>query len=390
MLHLEKWTMNELRIKRIFDRRKVASKTKDAHVHLELYRGRTRKYLDTGLRIFLGQWSSDLGMVVKHPQARELNRSLDELEDTIKFLSGEVFARFGEDYTLDQLLDAYQQDKLRPRNFMDFAWQRLEERNASHATKRQHEVVLKAVEASGLFVSFADLTLHNVSKFDAWLRSSRGLSHQVTIHNYHKRLKVYIHEAIAFGLLDKDPYTSFKVSRGESKGRRFLSKEEFSLLIETELLDPILSRIRDLFLFQCYTGLAYADLATFDYKNTEERDGMRYLRAQRHKTKTEYFIYLLPPAVEILKAYNYKLPIICQQKYNIYLKAVAQACGLTKPLTSHMARHTFATTVTLANGVPLHVLQKMLGHTSVKTTQIYAKTLAEDVQNEFQRLSSLV
>ena len=117
---------------------------------------------------------------------------------------------------------------------------------------------------------------------------------------------------------------------------------------------------------------------------------MRYLRAQRHKTKTEFFIYLLPPAIEVLKMYDYKLPILSQQKYNVYLKALGQACGLTQKISSHMARHTFATTVTLANGVPLHILQKMLGHTSVKTTQIYAKTLAEDVAQEFQRLQGLI
>ena len=382
--------MNELRIRRLFDRRNVATKTKEAPVVFELYRGKSRRYLDTGIRLCAGQWSADIGMAYKTPHAREYNRTLDEIEEQLQQASGSAFERYGQAYTLDQLLEAYRLELNRPRCFIDFAWERFKERSGTPGTKRQHCAALKAIEASGLFVSFADVTHTSVVKFDDWLRKKRNLTHQVTIHNYHKRLRVYIHEAMAFGLINKDPYASFKVSRGESKGRRFLSKEELQRIVETELVDPILQRIRDLFLFQCYTGLAYADLATFDYKNTEERDGMRYLRAQRHKTKTEFFIYLLPPAIEVLKMYDYKLPILSQQKYNVYLKALGQACGLTQKISSHMARHTFATTVTLANGVPLHILQKMLGHTSVKTTQIYAKTLAEDVAQEFQRLQGLI
>jgi integrase len=329
-------------------------------------------------------------MAYKTPHAREYNRTLDEIEEQLQQASGSAFERYGQAYTLDQLLEAYRLELNRPRCFIDFAWERFNERSGTSGTKRQHSAALKAIESSGLFVSFADVTHTNIVKFDDWLRKKRNLTHQVTIHNYHKRLRVYIHEAMAFGFIDKDPYASFKVARGESKGRRFLSKEELQSIVEAELVDPILQRIRDLFLFQCYTGLAYADLATFDYKNTEERDGMRYLRSQRHKTKTEYFIYLLPPAIEVLKKYDNKLPILSQQKYNVYLKALGQACGITQKISSHMARHTFATTVTLANGVPLHILQKMLGHTSVKTTQIYAKTLAEDVAQEFQRLQGII
>ena len=114
-----------------------------------------------------------------------------------------------------------------------------------------------------------------------------------------------------------------------------------------------------------------------------------YLRDQRKKTSTEYFVYLLPPAVEVLRKYSYKLPIVCAQQYNMRLKALAAICGLKRGLSSHVARHTFATTITLSQGVPMHVLQKMMGHTNIKTTQIYAKVLAEDVEREFSRLSSL-
>ena len=133
-----------------------------------------------------------------------------------------------------------------------------------------------------------------------------------------------------------------------------------------------------------YTGLAYSDMYNVDWTQAEKRkDGRYYIRQSRLKTNEEYYLLLLPPAVAVLERYKWQLPTISNQKYNDYLKGLGLACGIKKPLTSHVARHTFATTITLANHVPIEIVAKMMGHSDIKTTQRYAKVLAEDVIDAF-------
>lgn len=145
-----------------------------------------------------------------------------------------------------------------------------------------------------------------------------------------------------------------------------------------------------MFLFCCYTGLAYADLAKFDFNDAVYTDGMYRIRDCRQKTGTMYNISLVSKAMAIMERYNYKLPVISNQKYNAYLKVIGSSCEIKKRLTSHVARHTFATTVTLGNGVRIEVVSKMLGHTNIQTTQIYAKIFQEEVDSEFNRLNKIV
>ena len=148
-----------------------------------------------------------------------------------------------------------------------------------------------------------------------------------------------------------------------------------------------LNRVRDLFLFCCYTGLAYADLAIFNFKDAIMTDGMYRIRDERIKTGTPYNISLMDKVMNILKKYEFKLPVISNQKYNSYLKILGAFCEIKKKLTSHVARHTFATTVTLAQGVPLETVSKMLGHKHITTTQIYAKITNDKIGQDMAALS---
>ena len=153
---------------------------------------------------------------------------------------------------------------------------------------------------------------------------------------------------------------------------------------------PSIDRIRDLFLFQCFTGLAYADFEKFNFeKDVEERNGKYIVSDRRKKTNEDYKIVLLTPAIEILKKYDYKLPIISNQKYNVSLKVVAQYAGIDKNITTHMGRHTFAV-FALNNGVPIEIVAKMLGHTNIRTTQVYAKVLNSEVEKGFDLLESKI
>jgi len=179
----------------------------------------------------------------------------------------------------------------------------------------------------------------------------------------------------------------------ESIEKEFLTNTDIVKLVQSKFTIDRLKHVRDVFLFSCYTGLAYVDIA----KLTEDHivigiDGKRWIKVKRSKTKTLSSIPILPIAEQIMVKYSNQtrindklLPVYSNQRTNGYLKEIADLTGINKKLTFHMARHTFATTVTLSNGVPIESVSKMLGHKSLKTTQHYAKILdtklSEDMKN---------
>ncbi len=155
-----------------------------------------------------------------------------------------------------------------------------------------------------------------------------------------------------------------------------------------------LEQVRDIFIFSCFTGLAYVDVRNLRAKDiTTSFDGELWIMKKRKKTNVQSNILLLDIPKMILKKYENKLsgdillPVITNQRMNSYLKEIADVCGIEKNLTFHLARHTFATTVTLAKGVPMETVSKMLGHTSIRTTQIYARITDSKIGNDMQVLS---
>ena len=155
-----------------------------------------------------------------------------------------------------------------------------------------------------------------------------------------------------------------------------------------------LNQVRDIFIFACFTGLAYIDLAHLRVDNIQKMfDGRWWIVTHRQKTNTKVMVPLLPPAMKILKKYEGEftdgklLPIITNQKLNCYLKEIADICGINKNITFHLARHTFATTMTLGKGVPIESVSKMLGHTNIQTTQIYARITNDKISKDMEILS---
>ncbi|BAP31217.1 integrase family protein [Chryseobacterium sp. StRB126] len=160
-----------------------------------------------------------------------------------------------------------------------------------------------------------------------------------------------------------------------------------------------MNQVRDIFLFSCYTGLAYIDVKKLSKSNiTLGIDGDKWIFTNRQKTDTSTRVPLLPLAQELILKYedhlecvnlNVLFPVLSNQKMNSYLKEIANVCGINKELTFHIARHTFATTVTLSNGVPIESVSKMLGHTNIKTTQHYAKILDQKVSDDMAILRKI-
>ncbi|RDV17157.1 site-specific integrase [Pontibacter diazotrophicus] len=233
-----------------------------------------------------------------------------------------------------------------------------------------------------------------ISDYEFWLKSVRGCAHNTTM-KYLGNFKKVIHICLKNGWLQRDPFLGFKMSKKEVV-RSFLTKEELQKMAAREFEIERLDQVRDIFLFSCFTGLAYADVQKL--KRSEivtGPDGGKWIYTSRQKTDTVSRIPLLPTALTILERYSEHpqclnqdrvLPVLSNQKMNAYLKEIADLCGISKPLTFHIARHTFATTVTLSNGVPIESVSRMLGHTNIKTTQHYAKILDQKVSEDMQLL----
>lgn len=371
------------KVRFVFDRRKRASKTSNGAIEIEVCFAGSRVRMSTGIGVRLGEWSD--GKVVKRLDAQILNKELnDKYEDvyaTVKQMIEE------ENVCLDKLKDyRFGERRMAQKiNALDWIEERIDLRPIAESTRRQHHVMLRALRASKLFYSFKDFTPANIKLWDDMLH--KQVACQSSVHGYHKRLKPYIAEAIQLGLLERSPYEGYHISRGKSNTRKFISAEERSKIEALELKGGE-AKARDLFIFACYTGLAYVDIIKIS-KDDIQIDGEDYLlRDHRQKTGSEYSLKLLPPAVAILKKYNFNLDIITNQKANYYLKIVAAKVGVKIALTMHVGRHTFATWA-LSSGVNIEVVSKMLAHSDIKTTQIYAKVLQQDVSKGFDHLRTM-
>ena len=186
-------------------------------------------------------------------------------------------------------------------------------------------------------------------------------------------------------LIKNNPFFGFKIDK-RKKDVQFLTEEEVQRIKDKELPTFRLERVRDLFLFQCYTALSYCDMAVLeptDFQSNEE--GIQYLRKQRKKTGVEFFVVLLPEALDIARKYNYHLPLISNERYNSYLKELGTLCEIDKPMHSHIGRHTAATYL-LNRSIPIEMVAKTLGHSTTKQTRHYAKLLDKSVFEEFKKI----
>lgn len=380
--------MKNVSVRLVFDRKHVATKKHQASVQLEVTFQRKRKFIGTGIKLYSDQWGKD-AKVKNHPQSLLFNQKLNDMVSGIYDFAHQLSLKnsaFSFE-RLDRHLNGYGGVDT-TNSFLHFMRRRIEERQISESTRIKHRCILRALEDFGRIKTFSDINFQNIKAWDEYAK--KRCRHQSSVYNYHKILKIFVREAYASQLIDQDPYMNMKLERGRNAERRFLSKEELAKIENKVIEDASLERVRDIFLFCCYTGLAYADLALFDFRKATLVNGMYRIRDERIKTGAPYNISLIDKVMDILKRYDFKLPVISNQKYNSYLKVLGAFCNVNKRLTSHVARHTFATTIALANGVRIEVISKMLGHTNIRTTQLYAKICQAEVDNEFDRLNGIL
>lgn len=236
------------------------------------------------------------------------------------------------------------------------------------------------------------LKLQFLHDFEYYLKTERHQS-QVTINKAIQRFRKPIREAVGEGYLEKDPFVLHKPGR-VSKEVVFLSTEELLLLEGHHFTQPRLQLVKDLFIFCCYTGLAYHEMSSLKEEHIITGfDGNEWIKMKRQKTNKMISVPLLPQAKNILDKYNevqdYALPKFSNQKINSYLKEIAGIVGIEKSISHHMARKTFASTVLLYNDVPMEVVSELLGHSSIKITQdYYGKIVQKRVGEEMRRIAS--
>ncbi|HLX91709.1 MAG TPA: site-specific integrase [Puia sp.] len=234
-----------------------------------------------------------------------------------------------------------------------------------------------------------------LEKFFYYLRTEKNIAHNTAV-KYMKSIRTLIYAAVKDGLIRRDPFADFKM-KSKPVFREYLSLDEISQLQDALLESKDLDRIRDIFLFACYTGLAYSDIKQLRGTHIiQDRDQTWFIRKPRQKTGQESIIPLLPVAIRILQKYSLTSDIrsiswhvSANQKMNQRLKIIGSAARISKILHMHLARHTFATTITLTNGIPIETVSSMLGHASLKQTQHYAKIIAGKVKLEMAKINSL-
>ena len=260
-------------------------------------------------------------------------------------------------------------------------------------TQRYIELFLyKILKRNDIFLS--ELGYGFIIDFERFLRAQNGMGNN-TVMKHIERLRKMVNLAFKMEWIAKDPFIKFKAKYIKTE-RGFLSLEELQRIENKMFGIERLQLIKDLFVFSCYTGLSYGDVMGLSSAHLcLGIDGKQWIYSYRQKTNVRIKIPLLSKALAIIKKYQNHpklknrdglFPPISNQKLNSYLKEIADVCGIDKNLTFHIARHTFATTITLSNGVPIETVSKLLGHSKISTTQIYAKVIERKVSEDMNIL----
>lgn len=371
--------MKPIYVKTVFDRKKKAGARKMGSIDIRLSQERRTLYFATGIKVLPKQWHD--GQIINRVDAAEMQQTLDIMLKHVRQIINEKMEQGT--CSLDDVMAAFRAKEEEKLSFLDFCQQRAEVRCYGKAadSRERYDRFLRWLLNFGRIVSFADVSDENILAMDAALADT-GMKNYSKWQNYHRFLNSFILDAIDAGHLTRNPYRWLHIEKEKSSGGlgKYLTMEEFEKIRTLEPPTDCLRRVRDLFVFQTYTCLSYADLASFDPSHIYKVKGKPAYTSNRGKTGQEFTFLVLSPAMEILRKYGNQLPIISNVKYNQYLKVLALMAGISKPISSHWARHTGATILLNKGKVEMEVVAKILGHSSTKVTrQVYAKLLDETV-----------
>ena len=356
----------------------------------------------SGIYIDKKLWNNSTNRVKgRGSESLNLNAQLDNISNSLQM----IFKKheFDEDLTLDKIKSIFLGKNKVKTTFVEFYDKYLEDIKAQVGAGKSIALYHKYSAARSHFVNFlhakygrkdlmpGELTHLIIHDFEIYLKTVVSLKSNSATKTL-KFFKTVVIFAQKCGVMTHDPFLNHHFHL-EPVDRGFLTDEEIQRIMQKDFEIPRLEMVRDVFIFSCFSGLAYVDVANLKEDNIRKSfDGNLWIITKRQKTNTDVNVPLLDIPKMILEKYKGKLPngkvlpIISNQKLNAYLKEIADVCGIKKNLTFHLARHTFATTTTLAKGVPIETVSKMLGHTNIETTQIYARITNNKISNDMQGL----
>ncbi len=351
------------------------------------------------------QWCSQKGGVLGFSKdAKKLNAYLDlikrklyqfrqDLEESGRVLTAELVrnAYLGIEENAKTILGTFSDHNQRCRKLVgiDFAIGTCERYETCY--RHLANFIQHTYDKSDVFLR--DINPTFVKDFEFYLKTERKCAHNSAT-KYLKNFKKITRIANSNGWMKKDPFVNTKFHL-EDVDMDFLSTDELELLMSKHLSVPRLQLVKDIYLFCCFTGLAFIDVSNLVYSDLKERDGKTWIVKKRQKTKNWCNIPMLDPAVQIMEKYKSHpvclstgkvLPVLSNQKMNAYLKEIADLCGIEKNLSTHTARHTFATTVTLSNQISIEVVSKMLGHSSINMTKKYARVVDDLINKDMTKI----
>ncbi len=335
-----------------------------------------KKYISTGIYVEPNHWKDGRVRGDRHELRynKIIKAKVDEIDDYInnegEAFDWERFERF--------LGGTYGQ------TFNDFVKLEIDKNNkVTEKTLSQHYATHGHLNGLRDNIAFKSINYQLIKDFDHYLRKLD--LKDSTIYGHHKRLRHYVNEAVKSGFIkpQDDPYKSFKLKTVKYETIRYLEESELIKLRDYDFTEQLkLERVRDFYVFCCYTGLAYQDAANFTKRDILEEEGVKFIHNPRLKTDEHAVIMLFDEPVNILEKYGYELPVISNQKTNDFLKIIAAAVGIDKNLTTHTARHTFAVLL-LNKGMRMETVSRCMGHSSPKTTmETYARVLKSTIKKE--------
>lgn len=365
-----------------------------------------RVEMSTGRFVEPSKWSASAGkMKGQSEEARSVNRQLDMLKIKIIDLQMEFIHQniqitakafksklLGLDEKQRMLISIFQDHNKKIEELVgkEYAPGTLER----YKTSLKHTIDFLEWKYKVSDIDILKINHAFITEYEFYLRSVRNCSNNTAV-KYIKNFGKIIKICLANNWIDKNPFSNYKAKVREVE-RVYLSEEEIQKILNKEFATERLSLVRDIFLFSCFTGLAYIDVKNLTKSHINLGiDGEKWIFTHRQKTESASKIPILPVTQLIIDKYldhpqclneDRLLPILSNQKMNAYLKEIAGICEISKELTFHIARHTFATTVTLSNGVPIESVSKMLGHKNLRTTQHYAKVLDRKVSDDMRQL----
>jgi len=373
--------MNNVQLRFIFDRLKQASDTKKGLLQIEVRLSGTNKckLISAGIHLTKNQFSPKNGFTCKnHPNALAITGQGASL-----FRKMEAFVLSDKCKNLEDIKN-WNKSKEETQSVIEFMKEQLAKSNPTQATHEHHSALIRKLEEFGKIKFFSDINYMNIVNFDLFLKAN-GVKESSTLNKRHSTFRQYIKKAVYMNLCSKDPYFEFKMPAKKGKEPTFLEQSEIDKILNYNPINKKLQQVKDLFVFQMFTGLAFVDLMQFSHDYISEIDGMKVIRSNRTKTDEQFISLLLPEAEKIAKKYNYDLPKLSNQKYNDYLKLLGAGAELKKTLTSHAGRHTFATYL-LNKDIPIETVSKAMGHSNIKMTEHYAKLLGKKVVSDMKKL----